>query len=81
LPQGCSAEDRHDIYDISNFDPHRLHYSHQLDHFLRRQFGNPEFPVQLGFALLVTVVIVGSCVIARRIKLPRTDSKSGASGA
>ena len=31
----------------------------------------PEFPVQLGIALLVTVVIVASYVVARRITIPR----------
>ena len=33
--------------------------------------GIPEFPVQLGFTLLVTVVIVASYVFARRTALPR----------
>jgi hypothetical protein len=40
----------------------------------------PEFPVQLGFALLVTVVIAASYVATRRITPPRAGSKSGASG-
>jgi hypothetical protein len=37
----------------------------------------PEFPVQLGLALLVTVAIVASYVVARRITLSRTGPKSG----
>ena len=34
----------------------------------------PEFPVQFGFALLVTVVIVASYVVVRRITEPRRGS-------
>jgi signal peptidase I len=33
--------------------------------------GIPEFPLQLGFTLLATVVIVTSYVLTRRVKLPR----------
>ena len=42
--------------------------------------GIPEFPVQLGFVLLVTAVILASYVVARRTRPPRTGPKSGASG-
>jgi len=38
-----------------------------------------EFPVLLGFALVVTVAIVVAYVVTRRVTLPRTGSMSGAS--
>ncbi len=43
--------------------------------------GIPEFPVQLGLSLLVTVVIVASYIATRRFTLPRTGSKNKASAA
>jgi hypothetical protein len=33
--------------------------------------GIPEFPVQFGFTLLATVVIVASYVLARRVPVSR----------